>query len=461
MASSTNTSALVEWLGENGLWHGALAVRRSPVGGVGVFSTLPLPEGTVLLRIPKEHILSVQTCGIANVLAEAGVDGIHGLLLAFLYEQAWGDRSPWAPFVASILPEGQPVCLWDDRQALAGTLVDTMGGTDPAQLHQAYRQAVGFAAKHAGTLPVPSCLVESKQGFETYAVWMQAVASRMFEVDAFHGVALVPGACLFNHRTAETVHGGGDEHVHFVCDGDVCEQCGDEDCEHREGEPALGPELEPALGSELELELELENPEADNSDSSVIDPATACDIVLVRPVPAATELFNTYGALPNAELLQQYGFLLPSNPADYVSLARQAKAYLRAHRTLQHRVDFWKTSAYEAAAAALGIDEPCDWQHEPRVEVNGEPLPLTCMLARLMTMLGPEFVRLKLARPQRLAHRCARMLRPDEAALRVVLAWVQQKQEEYQETVPDTTHAAAIRQLVETEKRIIAQALGQ
>lgn len=53
---------LRKWMEENEIQFSQdVVVRVSPLGGVGVFAQTDIDEGTVLLEVPKEHILSPVT----------------------------------------------------------------------------------------------------------------------------------------------------------------------------------------------------------------------------------------------------------------------------------------------------------------------------------------------------------------------------------------------------------------
>ena len=57
-----------------------------------------------------------------------------------------------------------------------------------------------------------------------------------------------------------------------------------------------------------------------------ISAATAClELRLSRPCAAGEQLFLSYGALPNLALLLFYGFALPDNPHETVSMTLEVK----------------------------------------------------------------------------------------------------------------------------------------
>ncbi|KAG1741063.1 hypothetical protein EDB19DRAFT_732191 [Suillus lakei] len=126
------------------------------------------------------------------------------------------------------------------------------------------------------------------------------VSSRAFLVDAYHGLAMVPIADAFNHTN--------ENHVHMESDFDVCTECGSlAECDHdRETLPAVPSRGACSLAGVYKPDLALE-----------IDTLDMCS---VRPILPHSEVFNTYGSLSNAELISRYGFTLPENERDVVSL---------------------------------------------------------------------------------------------------------------------------------------------
>lgn len=91
-------------------------------------------------------------------------------------------------------------------------------------------------------------------------------------------------------------------------DFDVCAECGSlTECDHdRETLPTVSSRGSYSLPGECKPDLALE-----------IDTLDMCS---VKPILPHSEVFNTYGSLSNAELISRYGFTLPENECDIVSL---------------------------------------------------------------------------------------------------------------------------------------------
>ncbi|KAG1781040.1 hypothetical protein EV702DRAFT_1193880 [Suillus placidus] len=141
------------------------------------------------------------------------------------------------------------------------------------------------------------------------------VSSRAFLVDAYHGLAMVPVADAFNHTNENHVHmekrGRGPRDTVVLLthsDFDVCAECGSlAECNHdHETHPAVPSRGACSLPGACKPDMALE-----------IDTLDMCS---VKPILPHSEVFNTYGSLSNAELISRYGFTLPENEHDIVSL---------------------------------------------------------------------------------------------------------------------------------------------
>lgn len=262
MSGSINTDRLLEWLNQNGHWDDeVLEIRASPVGGVGVFvrdevSTEDVDQ--LLLRIPKSSILSCKNSYIYNLLLDyqelltlaisentveeddTPIDltaGMHGLVLAVIYELDAGVSSPWYEYLHSIDfgNASTPVCLWSEtgKKLLRNTEVDLLGMLSAKELTKFFKVCCAFAEASSSLVDTPSILSSSESGkIAQFGKVVTSVISRAFDVDDFHGLSLVPGADLFNHKSPSYSHHGikGGEDVHFMSDNNSCLMCGEVGC---------------------------------------------------------------------------------------------------------------------------------------------------------------------------------------------------------------------------------------
>lgn len=273
--------SLLEWLEENAFWNGELLeIRPSVLGGIGVFWRLG-PEADpenddLLLRIPKTSILSPKNSFIYSLLVDhvpedETIDltlGMFAIVVTFVYELAMGEKSPWHAYLSSFAFSDQdvPLCLWNEslKNDLRNTECDLLNMLDSSELAAFYKECVNFASKNGGLVGVPVVFQSvSPENFESklneFGRYVKAVISRAFTVDKFHGLALVPGADLFNHLSPVAKSNGREnrENVHFVCDDDdeLCASCGEIGCEHESEDSELDDSLdedEDMLGEELQ-----------------------------------------------------------------------------------------------------------------------------------------------------------------------------------------------------------------
>jgi hypothetical protein len=93
---SAQLTRLAAWLKGAGItWDEALIQMQPAAGGLGVFAVADVPEGATLCEIPRAAVLSVRTCGIADLLEAAGIREGLGLNLAIMHELSLGAASPW------------------------------------------------------------------------------------------------------------------------------------------------------------------------------------------------------------------------------------------------------------------------------------------------------------------------------------------------------------------------------
>ncbi|BFZ56257.1 hypothetical protein PYCC9005_003301 [Savitreella phatthalungensis] len=257
-------------------------------GRRSVFADRAIPRGTIVLRVPKDCILSRCSSPLANLFADWGgtLDAQVALTLSFLYECHVGEASPWTAYIRLFPETIDSPKLWSSEASasLSCTEVGTVGGTDVRDWQRQFdRQVVPFLAYVQ--LRVPS-LTEFRVNFPEFCRAIAVVGSRAFEIDAFHGLALVPFADMLDHELLETVH--------FETDYEVCEECGARagDCGHTIDDD----ELTSNLGEDT------------------------CDLRVCRPLAKGQEVFNTYGELGNDVLLPKFGFALEGNIWDRVHL---------------------------------------------------------------------------------------------------------------------------------------------
>jgi N-lysine methyltransferase SETD6 len=295
------------------------AARSSEGGGGGrgvLCGTRDLAAGERLARIPVSMCLTLSTCGMPDVAEAIHAKVVEQKLLAgwlceaasaLCVERHLGRASKYFAYIR-VLPDCEPnvVSMWSDEER--GYLVNTeveVGLRD--ELREARREW--------------DCIVEEvfkahdvKCSFDLFHRARTVVSSRAFQISPTCGIGLAPIADCFNHRT-----GGHDVNV-----GD-----------------------------------------GGGSVSTSENDALAVRIVREGGVKSGKEIFNTYGFLGNARLLNSYGFTQRDNPADVVSLSttniRVAAAMVGISGSQIAKRFEWieSTSLISSADASFDINRAC------------------------------------------------------------------------------------------------------
>ncbi|PPQ63763.1 hypothetical protein CVT24_004272 [Panaeolus cyanescens] len=291
-----------------------LEIREDDCGGIGVFSKdATIDPLTILVKIKKSSVLSVRSN--AELSPEA-VDAIpYGLdaqlqLAAVLYvEILKGAESRWHGYLQSLPQHVDLPLVWmlnKEKDEDASESIKWLRGTEAEKIlcagSEDHRPIWDEVVAFYETIAAPRISSIFRQWERSQSVPLQhslrgffhafsLVSSRAFVVDAFHGLSMVPIADAFNHTV--------DNHVHLETEFDVCPECGSyKQCPHdREGQSSVDPICDGDEQDDLYYEM-----------------------VAKAAIPPHTEVFNTYGEhLSNAQLLNQYGFVLDMNENDRIS----------------------------------------------------------------------------------------------------------------------------------------------
>lgn len=218
--------ALLDWLKQNGVVHSTSIEIRSAEGddtfGWSAWACQDADDQDeedadalghgVACKIPRTAILSTRNSDfVARVLRSIWkqIPPIAQLSLVLLYELRQWTTSRWHGYLQSLPREPVPLAtLWDlygqdgqrGLQGLAGTSIERERKRIKREGHgrqdlETYFEATKayFAATEA--FPGPPTLVDL---LHCYSL----VSSRAFQIDRYHGTAMVPLADIFNHTEA-------------------------------------------------------------------------------------------------------------------------------------------------------------------------------------------------------------------------------------------------------------------
>ncbi|CAI4056315.1 hypothetical protein SUVZ_02G1430 [Saccharomyces uvarum] len=375
-------------------------IRKSTLGGLGVFAKTEIGQGESILTLNKSSIFSASNSSIANLLCDNDIDGMLALNMAFIYETTvFKNTSHWYSFLRTIRfhdDQGRlnlPPSFWsaNGKKLLEGTSFDTLFDAlvPEDEIIQGFEIAVDLAHKwnEEFGLEVPAEFfhIDGKQREKDYKLKLErfisvayTLSSRGFEIDSYHETALVPIADLFNHHAMQP-------DLKFVSLYDVCDKCGEPGmCKHLIAEeyleakeqekytPATGGADTAAIDDDLinKLENNLEDAcsnksadDEDGDDDGIQNPDECVDLVLKNDVSQGQEIFNSYGELSNVFLLARYGFTIPGNLYDIVHLGPDFMEILRKDDRHQEKVKWW---------SQVGHGLFCAWYAKMRQEEEDE-----------------------------------------------------------------------------------------
>ncbi|QLQ80390.1 hypothetical protein HG537_0D03910 [Torulaspora globosa] len=400
-----DVSGVLQFVSEcrDSFWSSECEIRESSVGGVGVFACRDIAKGSTLLKVPKSSVFSASNSTIANLLVDEEIDGVLALNIAFIYETTvFGEKSHWIPYLKSIRiwDDGRQLVLppsyWSDesKRCLRGSTLDTLhdGLRSEPEVQEGFELAVDLARKwnQEFGLPIPEGYFDVQQDdrddtllkFHRFVATAYAISSRIFEIDAYHGNALVPIADLFNHSTTVP-------DVHFSSLYEVCPLCGQPGmCKHLVAEAAL----EAQNGDPGD---ESSNESSDESDTSKEDELV--DITLERDVKKGQEIFNSYGELSNALLLARYGFTVTNNPHDVVHLGKQLTRLMKSNKRYITRTQWWRRAGFKLYSRATDDDPDKPWLADIFIDSQGRPSRSLSAFLNLLEMQESQWLQLRTA----------------------------------------------------------------
>ncbi|XP_062113846.1 ribosomal lysine N-methyltransferase 3-like [Humulus lupulus] len=371
MAAATTTrqvSAFKRWMKSQGIdCSDALQICDCPIQGISVTALRDISEGDVVATIPKLACLTVQTTGARDLIEASYLDGNLALSVAIMYERSLGQRSPWAPYL-NVLPYQE--CLpfvWTPQEVktlLCGTELRKTVKEEQVLM------CVDWEVDILPLLESESCQLDpSFFGLQDYFAAKSLVHSRSFMIDDdFHGAGMVPLVDLFNHKTAA-------EDVHFTSVTFDSES----DSEADDGQMNGHSYTYAYNDKKYELEPTPISP-TDDFPSDWGDEPVPMEMIMVKDVKAGSEVYNTYGPLGNAALLQMYGFTEPDNPYDTVNIDMEIVLEWSSSLISSTRLSLWRKMGFSG----------CDCQDDEKFEISFDGEPEIELLILLYIMVLPE-----------------------------------------------------------------------
>ncbi|KAF8199954.1 SET-domain protein, partial [Mycena galopus ATCC 62051] len=347
-----DVSGLLNWFQSSGghLDQSSVGFTALPGCGRGAVALKDIPEGHVLFKIPRGLLLSAET---STLPGRIGIDrwrgakmhmGWVGLILCMMWETAQGSNSKWSAYLESLPKTFDTPMFWTDVELkeLKGTsVVEKLGKADA---EKDFTEKLSPMVQSRPDIFPPET-IPIYYTLEIYHVMGSRILSRSFDVEKDEteeeeaetdGPADTSlGSAMdvdFPQEETESAHGGNSEHTDAG-----------EDAEEEEEEEPSGVSMVP-LADMLNARYGSEN-------AKLFHEKDDLRMVSTKLIRAGEQIWNTYGDLPNAELLRRYGHvdLLPlpngelGNPGDVVEItADLAVGVLQTEEAVtKERIDWW------------------------------------------------------------------------------------------------------------------------
>ncbi|EAU91065.1 hypothetical protein CC1G_03233 [Coprinopsis cinerea okayama7 len=358
MTDRPDSEAFIQWfLNHNGTMdREAMGIADFPAaeGGRGAVALKDLPEGHVLFTIPRALTLSTRTSRLPELfgLEEWKRLKLHqgwaGLMLCMMWEAAQGKESRWAGYL-DILPAAfDTPMFWneEDLSELAGTSIVGKLGKEDAERDYDSKIKPAIAKR-----PELFAQGEVYYSLERYHTMGSRILSRSFTVEKRDGEEEEEdGANADNAKHAESENDSMDvDETPSKANDLEQEENEDEDEDNDEGEDDASDIAMVPMADMLNARFGTEN-------AKLFHEKEVLKMTTTKPIRKGEQIWNTYGDLPNAELLRRYGHVdllkLPDgregNPGDVVELGADIVVDVvketngrSTSDALAERIDWW------------------------------------------------------------------------------------------------------------------------
>ncbi|KII92655.1 hypothetical protein PLICRDRAFT_103395 [Plicaturopsis crispa FD-325 SS-3] len=329
----------------------AMGITSFPGHGYGGIALRDIPEGHTIFTIPRALTLSTRTSELPRLLGpevwKSGLDkGWSGLILCMMWEESRGPSSKWFEYLASLPTAFDTPMFWgaEDLAELEGTSLVGKIGRDDAE--RDYRETVVPAMQSRPDLfPLTGA---DHFSLERYHIMGSRILSRSFQVERWEGEGedAEDAAANTSGHSAMDVDEEPPSNVSHA-DGDQENVDSDSESEE-EGDDPSDVAMVP-MADILNARYGSENAKLYYEESEL-------KMVSTKPIAAGEQIWNTYGDLPNSDLLRRYGHvdLVPlanggtGNPADVVEVRADLIVSMVAEKTSdvspessKARIDWW------------------------------------------------------------------------------------------------------------------------
>jgi hypothetical protein len=295
--------AFVSWMNKNNFdIHPNVQLRYTDAyQGHGVFASGKIECDAKLFQVPKSCMMTWMTSALRRRMPKLKLPGWNRLILAMMYENSLSS-SFWRPYL-DILPMklNTPVFWTEDQlECLSGCSIQEHIGAK--KILSDYNKHIVPLLTKAELYPQgkpSSSIKEEFFSFDQYRRFGSLIMAYSFSDDD-GDIAMVPMADMLNHKT-----GSNNARLYFDQeDGSIHqEEKGKKDDEIGGNDGILKKdEKVPSSSSSLVNALVPPSKKPKKSEKNYLHMRSR------RAIEAEEELYNTYGNLPDSELLRKYGY---------------------------------------------------------------------------------------------------------------------------------------------------------
>ncbi|CAK5265439.1 unnamed protein product [Mycena citricolor] len=405
----SDVADLVKWFKTSGgsLDEEFVGFTVFPGCGRGAVALKDVPEGHVLFRIPRSILLSPENSelpgrvGLAHWKERKMHIGWAGLILCMMWETAQGSSSRWSGYLDSLPSTFDTPMFWNDEdlRELQGTTVVAKLGRDDAE-RDFTEKLLPLVQSRPDIFPVDT--IYTYYTLEIYHIMGSRILSRSFDVE--------------NDEPDEDGDADDTEEEHVAANtsvGSAMDVDGPAEAEPAAdtNEPEddlenIEEEEEPANVAMVPM-ADMLNAQFGSENAKLFYEKEELRMVSTKPIKAGDQIWNTYGDLPNSELLRRYGHVdmlpLPNgdvgNPGDVVEIPADIAVQVLGldAGTTKERIDWWLEqggddvlvleSDLEIPLALVALIRllrltPGEWEQAvekdkvPKPKIDGEVLPI-------------------------------------------------------------------------------------
>ena len=312
--------AYLAWMKKKGVNLNGVSIGRFPHTGRGCVATRDIKEGDVLVEVPEAAIITADGSVAGSALVAFGLGGealLHeysprlereALVLAVMAEMSRGEESEFAPYLAALptLRATHSPLGWSGAELaeLEGTsALNRMTSAEdeslelPSMTADHWKHvARPFLQRNPEFARMPAAGADDDDHDDEDDDAAEENARRMY----LHATALVAG---FSFTLGED-----DDSVD---DDDAAAAAADDD--DSDSQVSTGGDTVQAMVPFWDMLNHVE-PESSSVRLDHDEDANTLRMIAIRPHAKGEEVFNTYGAAGDAELLRRYGFVMRRNP---------------------------------------------------------------------------------------------------------------------------------------------------